>query len=85
MFGDLILVTFKGDHIRHHEDVPLVEFIYTVSTRMPVGATVGDSCLCCCVPCLLSASDSQTEFVTPVAATCEPADDTSSCARVFTC
>ena len=37
------------------EDVPLVEFIYVVSTRMPVGVTVGDSGLCCCVPCLSSA------------------------------
>ena len=37
------------------EDVTLVEFIYFVFTRMPGGGTVGDSGLCCCVPCLLSA------------------------------
>ena len=37
------------------EDVPLVGFIYLVFTRTPGGVTVGDSGLCCCVPCLLSA------------------------------
>ena len=37
------------------EDVPLVEFMYLVFTRMPGGVTVGDSSLDCCVPCLLSA------------------------------
>ena len=37
------------------EDVPLVEFIYFVFTRTPGGVTVGDSGLCCCVPCLSSA------------------------------
>ena len=37
------------------EDVPLVEFIYLVFTRTPGGVTVGDSGLCCCVPCLSSA------------------------------
>ena len=37
------------------EDVPLVEFIYLEFTCMPGGVTVGDSGLCCCVPCLLSA------------------------------
>ena len=26
--------------------------MYLIVTRMPVGVTVGDSCLCCCVPCL---------------------------------
>ena len=36
-------------------DVPLVEFIYLVFTRTPGGATVGDSGLCCCVPCPSSA------------------------------
>ena len=36
------------------EAVPLVEFIYLVFTRMPVGITVCDSGLCCCVPCLSS-------------------------------
>ena len=36
------------------EDVPLVEFIYLVFTRMPGRVTVGDSGLCYCVPCLLS-------------------------------
>ena len=35
-------------------DVPLVEFIYLVLTRMPGRVTVGDSGLCYCVPCLLS-------------------------------
>ena len=33
----------------------LVEFIYLVFTRMPVGVIVGDSGLCWCVPCLSSA------------------------------
>ena len=37
------------------EDVPLVEFIYLVFTRMPGGVTIGGSDLCCCVPCLSSA------------------------------
>ena len=37
------------------EDVPLEEFIYLVFTRMPGGVNVGDSGLCCCVPCLLNA------------------------------
>ena len=37
------------------EDVPLVEFMYLVFTRMLGGVTVGDSGLCCCVPCLSSA------------------------------
>ena len=32
-----------------------VEFIYRVFTRMPGGVTVGDSDLCCCVPCLSTA------------------------------
>ena len=36
------------------EDVTLVEFMYLVFTRMSGGVTVGDSSLCCCVPCLLS-------------------------------
>ena len=36
------------------EDVPLVEFMYPVFTGMPGGITVGDSGLCCRVPCLLS-------------------------------
>ena len=34
------------------EDVPLVEFIYLVFTRMPGRVTVSYSGLCCCVPCL---------------------------------
>ena len=37
------------------EEVPLVEFMYPVFTRMPGGVTAGDSGLCCCVPCLLRA------------------------------
>ena len=37
------------------EDVPLVEFMYLVFTRMLGGVTVGDSGLCCRVPCLSSA------------------------------
>ena len=39
------------------EDVPLVEFVYLVFTRMPGGVTVGDSGLCVCVcvcVCVLS-------------------------------
>ena len=35
--------------------VPLVEFKYLVFTRTPGGVIVGDSGLCCCVPCLSSA------------------------------
>ena len=37
------------------DDVPLVAFMYLVFTRTPVGVTVDDSGLCCCVPCLSSA------------------------------
>ena len=37
------------------EDVPLVEFMCLVFTHTPGGVTVGDSGLCCCVPCLSSA------------------------------
>ena len=37
------------------EDVPLVEFMYFVFTRMPGGVTVGDSGRGSCVPCLSSA------------------------------
>ena len=37
------------------EDVPLVEFIDLVFTRMPGRVTIGDSGLCCRVPCLSSA------------------------------
>ena len=37
------------------ENVPLVEFIYLVFTRTPGGVIVGDSGLCCCVPCLSGA------------------------------
>ena len=37
------------------ENVPLVEFLYRVFTRMPGRVTVGDSGLCCCVPRLSSA------------------------------
>ena len=37
------------------DDVPLVAFMYLVFTRTPGGVTVGDSGLCCCVPCLSSA------------------------------
>ena len=36
------------------EGLPLVEFMYTVFTRMPGGVTLGDSGFCCCVPCLIS-------------------------------
>ena len=35
-------------------DVPLVEFVHLVFTRMPGGVTVDKSGLCRCVPCLLS-------------------------------
>ena len=37
------------------EDVPLVEFMYLVFTRKPIGVPVGNSGLCCCVLCLSSA------------------------------
>ena len=40
------------------DDVPLVEFMYRVFTRMPGAVTVGESGPCCCVPCLLSAISS---------------------------
>ena len=36
------------------KDVPLVEVLYLVFTRISVEFTVGDSGLCCCVPCLSS-------------------------------
>ena len=36
-------------------DVPLVKFLYLVFTGTPGGVTVGDSGLCCCVPCLSNA------------------------------
>ena len=36
------------------EDVPLLELMYLVFTRMPSGVTIGGSGLCCWVPCLLS-------------------------------
>ena len=36
------------------KDAPLVEFMYLVFTRTPGGDTVGNSGLCCCVPCLSS-------------------------------
>ena len=41
--------------ILYFEEVPLVEFLYTVFTGLLGGVSVGDSGLCCCVPCLLSA------------------------------
>ena len=37
------------------DNVPLVEFIDLVFTRMPGRVTIGDSGLCCRVPCLSSA------------------------------
>ena len=37
------------------EDYLLVEFMCFVFTQTPGGVTVGDSGLCCCVPCLSSA------------------------------
>ena len=37
------------------ENVPFVMFMYPVFTCIPSVVTVGDSGLCCCVPCLLSA------------------------------
>ena len=40
------------------EDVPWVEFMYTVFPRTPGGVTVDDSGLCYCVPRLLSANNS---------------------------
>ena len=33
-----------------------MEFLYLVFTRMPGGVIVGDSGLCCCVPCLSGAA-----------------------------
>ena len=41
------------------EDVPKVGFMYLVFTRMPGRVTVGESGLCCCVPCLMSAVSSR--------------------------
>ena len=46
------------------EDARLLEFIYLVFTRTPVGLTIGNSCLCCCVPCLSSAIISLCWFYT---------------------
>ena len=40
------------------EDISLVESMHPVFACMPGGGTVGDSALCCCVPCLLSAVNS---------------------------
>ena len=37
------------------EDVPLADFMYLVFTCMPGGVALGDSGLCCRVPCLSSA------------------------------
>ena len=37
-------------------DVLLVELMYVVFTRMLGGVTVGESGICCCVPCLSSAT-----------------------------
>ena len=34
------------------EDLPLVEFMFLVFTRMPGGVTVGNSGLCRCVSCV---------------------------------
>ena len=34
--------------LNYVEDVPLVEFMYLVFTRMPCESYVGDSGLCCC-------------------------------------
>ena len=45
-----------------HEDVRLVELMYVVFTHMPVGTTVGDSDVCCCVPCLSSGIISFRQF-----------------------
>ena len=47
------------------EDVPLVKFIHLVLTRMPGGVTVGDSGLCCYVPCLSSAIISLCMLILP--------------------
>ena len=41
--------------ILYSEYIPLMEFIYLVFTRVPGGVTVGDSGLCCCIPCLSKA------------------------------
>lgn len=47
-----------------HEDVPLVEFIYSAFTCRPGGVTAGDSRFCSCVPCLLSTvSTKHTDYV----------------------
>ena len=40
------------------KDVPWDEFMYPVLTCMSGGVTMGDSGLCCCVPCVLSANSS---------------------------
>ena len=56
----------------YSEDVPLVDFIYPVFTRMPGGVTVNDSGLCCCVPCLLSAIISLCLVMNNIALTNKP-------------
>ena len=45
----------EGGGASFFADVHLVEFMYPAFTNMPGGVAVGDSGLCCCVPCLLSA------------------------------
>ena len=47
------------------EGVLLVLFIYLVFTRTPGGVTVGDSGLCCYVPCLSSAIISLCMLILP--------------------
>ena len=42
------------DALHSAKNVHLVEFIHLVFTRTLDGVTVGDSGLCCCVPCLPS-------------------------------
>ena len=49
----LHLITVEAKFIL--EAVPSVELMHPVFTGVPGGVTVGDSGLCCCVPCLSSA------------------------------
>ena len=48
------------------ENVPFLEFMYLVFTRMPGGVTLADSGLCCCVPCVSSAIISLCSLTEPV-------------------
>ena len=59
--GSFLTPGFGGSRVRScilrstFEAAPLLEFTYFAFTRTQGGVTVGESGLCCCVPCLSSA------------------------------